>query len=185
MTLFRVLYAPTYFLFFVAGAAVAIVNLPGDSSRLAQATPGPAHWRKPFGPRVTSSHVPAGCGYPMTREDDPMNQQNDNGGNRQSQGQRDNQQSQNQSGREQAPGERQQGMQPGSDRDDYGAPGSQSGRVGDKQFEQGEKGRNRAPGEARDEQEGRDAPDSEHARQAEQSENRRDRIEDDPGFGQE
>ena len=57
-----------------------------------------------------------------------MNQRNDNSNN---QRQASGQQEQNQSN-----ADRQKGMHPGSDRDDYGAPESDSGRVGERQFEQ-------------------------------------------------
>ncbi|MFN6935536.1 MAG: hypothetical protein ACK4NZ_10345 [Tsuneonella sp.] len=152
-----------------------------------------------------------------------MNQQND--GQRQSQAGK--QQSQSQTGGQSgAPRtDPDGGMHPGEDRDDYGAPANDSGRVGDRQYEQGQDRERREPGQVdsgdygsdtgapagygdrgqggsapwqyeqatdeqrrRDEQQGRYSPDSEHARQAEQSESGKRRLSDDendPGFGQE
>ena len=152
-----------------------------------------------------------------------MNQQND--GQRQSQasGQQSQSQSSDRSGAPRS--DPNGGMHPGEDRDDYGAPANDSGRVGNTQFEQGHEREQREPGQVdsgqygsdtgapagygdrgqggsapgqyeqagydqqrRDEQQGRSPPDSEHARQAEQSESGKRRLSDDendPGFGQE
>ncbi|ANY19217.1 hypothetical protein A6F68_00688 [Tsuneonella dongtanensis] len=144
-----------------------------------------------------------------------MNQQNDSQRQSQSSGQQSQSQSADHSGA--ARPDPNGGMHPGEDRDDYGAPGSDSGRVGDTQFEQerrepgqvdegdrgtdsgapagyGDRGQGgEAPGQyeqsERDEQDsqGRFAPDSEGARQAEQSEfgSRRASDDSDPDFGQE